>query len=582
MKNLLKSKFGIILIFFFLFSFISISASNHESNSQMINIQHKMELTQQTVHDPITIQNNADLLNQSKIEGWPGNGTKENPFLIANYDFVGGKYAIFMRDTSYFVTIINNTFESGYQNGLFIEDCSNIILKNNIFSNASISLYSIESIITIKNNTFTGGTGINAITYSRIYLENNSFVGTTISLSNSGKSNIQNNIFFNSYLSIGSSSTINVTSNIICNEQSGGISLSSDSLIRIDSNEILNGGIWLDTSTNNLITNNTLLGGALSLSSSNSNSIQNNRIESAGVFAINLQQSNLNNFHKNVFKNINGLYFLNSNNNSFNTNYFQQVTQFIQIDQLIHKNSSYNMFTENNFLDQSYYIDLGNNINYFDNGTIGNYWKKISNISNPYLVYTSSGGVTIYDYHPLENITFIPNTNITLNAKNELVAIAYLYSNSQITIPQGPSTTYIPPSTPTQPYNPPTASTNPGYIPPTSNYQYSTSKSAIIANNSFNLFIIVVLILIGAGAIGYVYYTKKTTEINRIPRDQSVTSNRTNQYTQHTQYSRNNQYSTANPFSRAQIPRRVSDYCPNCLIKAEPTDKFCMYCGHRL
>ncbi|MGC8913737.1 MAG: hypothetical protein ACP5LE_07445, partial [Thermoplasmata archaeon] len=56
--------------------------------------------TRGIAHAPIHINGDADFANQTATEGWPGNGSQDNPYVIDGYDIDGngGSYCIWIEN----------------------------------------------------------------------------------------------------------------------------------------------------------------------------------------------------------------------------------------------------------------------------------------------------------------------------------------------------------------------------------------------------------------------------------------------------------------------------------------------------
>ncbi|MHA2294009.1 MAG: right-handed parallel beta-helix repeat-containing protein, partial [Candidatus Hodarchaeales archaeon] len=137
-------------------------------------------MTQPTAHSPIFIINDADFGGQALSEGWPGYGTKSNPYRIENLAILGSSidFLIEIRDTDVYFQIKNCLLQGG-RDGIILDHVTNGKIVNNVIYNnygSGISLsYSNTSIIV--NNTITNNNGVG------LYLEYsyyNVFVNNTI------------------------------------------------------------------------------------------------------------------------------------------------------------------------------------------------------------------------------------------------------------------------------------------------------------------------------------------------------------------------------------------------------------------
>ncbi len=132
-------------------------------------------------HDPIVITTDSDF----ETQGWPGNGTVEDPYIIENLIFFEnetGKLSVYVANTTavftirncYFSTNFSDSYSSdcsairlsqttncivhnnsilGYKFGIWTSGCGNLVIDgNNISSHFGIAPYYGEENITITNN----------------------------------------------------------------------------------------------------------------------------------------------------------------------------------------------------------------------------------------------------------------------------------------------------------------------------------------------------------------------------------------------------------------------------------------------
>ena len=196
-----------------------------------------------TEHSIIRINSNDDFLHKTQQEGWPGNGTKNNPYIISGYDIDthGAGDAIYIGNTTvYFIVehcyLHNASWHSWpyfYGNGIMLYNATNgKISGNNITKNeVGILLESSSSYNTISRNNIT----------------------------NSNRYGIL----------LDSSSSYNMISeNKITNSRYEGIDIVSSSSNLIRENRITsNSGnaIYLWDSTSNTISGNKMIGGSICL-----------------------------------------------------------------------------------------------------------------------------------------------------------------------------------------------------------------------------------------------------------------------------------------------------------------------------
>ncbi len=192
-----------------------------------------------TTHDVIRINNNTDFSNQAAAEGWPGDGSQGNPYIISGYDIDahGAGDAIYIGNTTaYFV----------------VENC--------YLHNASYHSwpYSVGGLIFY--NTSHGSAENNTIV-------NNNWYGISICESNNNTI-VRNNITENEYgLYIYHSENNVINRSNITNNQMDGISLDTSNSNTIEENNLTNNGwgsITIQSSTNSVISNNKMVGNSIS------------------------------------------------------------------------------------------------------------------------------------------------------------------------------------------------------------------------------------------------------------------------------------------------------------------------------
>ncbi|MBN1389078.1 MAG: right-handed parallel beta-helix repeat-containing protein [Candidatus Thermoplasmatota archaeon] len=111
-------------------------------------------------YGPIEIGSDPELITTVGNEGWPGNGTEGDPFIIRDLELDGEgriSYGIFIYNTTLYLTIENCTMIEFSQSGIIIIDCSNIKITNNLLENCTrgVEVFSC-SITEISDNTIKG------------------------------------------------------------------------------------------------------------------------------------------------------------------------------------------------------------------------------------------------------------------------------------------------------------------------------------------------------------------------------------------------------------------------------------------
>ncbi|OYT58757.1 hypothetical protein B6U71_03925, partial [Euryarchaeota archaeon ex4484_178] len=116
----------------------------------------KENYTLRGYHNPIRIESNSQLQQQADSEGWQGNGSAENPYVIQDYfiDATGYSYGIYIGNVSLHLTIENCTIENAtlgsWNSGAIVfYSSSNVSIINDKLrkSNYGIYLNSSSSIV---------------------------------------------------------------------------------------------------------------------------------------------------------------------------------------------------------------------------------------------------------------------------------------------------------------------------------------------------------------------------------------------------------------------------------------------------
>jgi hypothetical protein len=123
-----------------------------------------------TSYDPITINNESDLEDLIDDEGWDGDGTEEDPYIIEDLDIDadGDPYCIEILNVSRHLIIRNCVLHNAsnswnYHNVLFIKNCTNILIENLTFEGVIYSrgiFLEDANMIQIKDCSFSVDDGI--------------------------------------------------------------------------------------------------------------------------------------------------------------------------------------------------------------------------------------------------------------------------------------------------------------------------------------------------------------------------------------------------------------------------------------
>ncbi|UCF08896.1 MAG: right-handed parallel beta-helix repeat-containing protein, partial [Thermoplasmata archaeon] len=141
-----------------------------------------------TPHDPIHIDGNADFTAQAASEGWPGDGSEGNPYIIDGYEInASTNNGIFITETSVYFQIKNVYVRDGepsycgiYLINAFNGRISNCLLENN--DDGISTMYSAN--ITVDNCIISSSkeNDISLIQSQNIILTNNSFESAGITI----------------------------------------------------------------------------------------------------------------------------------------------------------------------------------------------------------------------------------------------------------------------------------------------------------------------------------------------------------------------------------------------------------------
>lgn len=203
-----------------------------------------------TTHDPIFINGDADFTTQATNEGWPGDGTEGNPYIIEGYEIHPNLYGIEIRSTSVNFIIRDLRITNGFDNycGIYFDNVTNGRIENCIIEDNQYGLIlssSSNNLIIGDKVLFNNHNGISLFNSSQNIISNNDVSSNHLKgiyLTGSNRNNITDNNVSNNEegIQIYLSSGVNITNNTIIGNN---ISLSSSTRTRITGNMIINGGI---------------------------------------------------------------------------------------------------------------------------------------------------------------------------------------------------------------------------------------------------------------------------------------------------------------------------------------------------
>lgn len=442
-----------------------------------------------TVHDPILINDSADIASQAVNESWDGAGTLNDPYVIQGYDITGVPGSVdpihiervnvsfIIKDcylhgaTSFFTgifiknssngTVYNNNC-SGNSWGIFTYNCRKnmTISKNTCSNNDQDGIFlALAWNHTVSNNTCKSNTvrGIhlddsdynvvsnNTITSGAQYgLAINTGCSHIIISDNNCSSNVGNGI----YLDNGDHCTI--SNNTITKNGNGLVVFNDCSYITISDNNCsgsISWGMWLDNCDYSIILNNTVSNNAqhgLAVRNGCSyNTISGNNCSHNGWSGIEpYNNCNYNNITGNsVTYNDFGIYlFSDSNYNNISDNTCSNNGRYgVRLDSnnnLVWNNSLYHNYGAGDSYDPSHIqaYDIGANNRWNNSDGYGNWWSDWTTpdavipfgiVDNPYNI----AGSGAQDLRPLTNpgvIWFIPEFPNILISMGGLMLIALI------------------------------------------------------------------------------------------------------------------------------------------------------------
>ncbi len=194
-----------------------------------------------TVREPIRIDGNSDFASQATAEGWPGDGSEGDPYVIEGYEIDGTGYG--------YGIYVGNTTVHFVVRGCYVHNASGVEWKSDNGISTHKPIYNSGIILFNASNGLLGDN----ILFNNV---------RGIKLFDSSSNSIENNMISNN--SSGISLTISHHNTIIHNEingtssRSGGIYLqhSNDNTIKNNTISNHNRGIFEDTCDRNLIEDN--------------------------------------------------------------------------------------------------------------------------------------------------------------------------------------------------------------------------------------------------------------------------------------------------------------------------------------
>lgn len=373
-------------------------------------------------HGPIYVNGNNNFVSTAEREGWKGDGTKEDPFIIENYDIDarGAGNAIMISNTDlHFVirncmvynaawlsnpylagegiamynssngSIINNTAFSNDGDGIDLQIAKNVKVYNNEATSNyddGIHLTDSENILVYNNTVSTNdddGIYIEGRSNNNIIRNNviNLNAKYSISLMYSYEITMRDNSIIKSKAGVVSSHSHNLKINHNdINDAEYGVYLLNTNKTRVNDNRISQGdyGIYTSSSDNNDITNNSVMGsqftGITFTFSSDENYVNNNTLSANNQNGFYITSSNDNKlFNNTIYSNRwIGILMYDSDSNILRYNNISYNNIGIDL-----RESSKNLIYNNNFIENNQQVSARKS-NIWDDGypVGGNYWSN--------------------------------------------------------------------------------------------------------------------------------------------------------------------------------------------------------------
>lgn len=397
------------------------SVTSEKINIKEMSTTSVLQTTSYINHNPIIIDGNSDFINKATSEKWQGNGSSTDPYIIQNYfiDATTGDDIDISNTNLYF--IIQNVWVNGTlpnNNGIYLYNVTNGVLKGNIASNNSIGFFIKSSTKNNLSNNFATENKYGFSTYQSTYIvltnntaNNNNQFGFflnyqsrhNILFNNTANNNLESGFYFYS-----DASSNNIYNNTASNNGYG-FHLYSYSNGNIFTNNSANSNNYygfflnIDCTQNNLTNNfasSNLQNGFYFSSGSSSNKLFNNTADNNGNngysltntirfttlinnIATNNNQSGFylsttanNNTLRDNIANYNGFTGFNLSTNS-NFNILDDNTAFRNVLNgfYLYSGSDYNIMSNNgateNMLNGMYLVS-GSNYNTLTNNTVKN------------------------------------------------------------------------------------------------------------------------------------------------------------------------------------------------------------------
>ena len=211
--------FGAILSVALMLMFDPVSSDIHDTaSSEMSGVSSGRQATTESFDPPIIIDSDAELVAMAIDEGWDGDGSASDPYVISGYHIngTGTWYCIYVGNVTLHLVIRDNHLVNAsrgtgqyvwpYESIIAIRECLNISVVSNIIENctstnptdiAHTGIFTSNSTVRVEGNRISRVcNGIRAGEHSDVHLVNNSILNYTcqgISIGHSA-GNIEHNV----------------------------------------------------------------------------------------------------------------------------------------------------------------------------------------------------------------------------------------------------------------------------------------------------------------------------------------------------------------------------------------------------
>ena len=147
-----RVKHGILLTIFLILPLFSVAAPIMPPAQMRAP---SFDTSQLEDHAPIYLHSNEAVLEQAAEEGWPGNGTAENPVIIEGYKFRVANHMIRLSFTDLHVVFRNNEFDGVAMVlcGIVLAGTRNVVIANNTIHFTAVGVHLIRcNLTTISGN----------------------------------------------------------------------------------------------------------------------------------------------------------------------------------------------------------------------------------------------------------------------------------------------------------------------------------------------------------------------------------------------------------------------------------------------